>query len=61
MAEADPQIDIRAKSSTKSRRFARLALLASVPLLLVGQVLANLIWHSHWWPPLVRSVLGISA
>ena len=32
MAEADPQIDIRAKSSTKSTRFARLALLISVVL-----------------------------
>ena len=36
MAEADPQIGIRAKSSTKSSRFVRLALLASVPLLRVG-------------------------
>ena len=35
MAEADLQIDTIATSSTKPRRFARIALLASVPLLLV--------------------------
>ena len=48
MAEADPQIDIRAKSSTKSRRFARLALLASVPLLLVGGATAYYIVNDHY-------------
>lgn len=30
-----------------------------IPLLVAGQIAANLIWHSHWWPPLVRQVLGI--
>jgi hypothetical protein len=32
---------------------------AAIPLLLAGQVAANLIWHSDWWPPLVRHALGI--
>jgi len=48
MAEADPQIDIRAKSSTKSRRFGRLVLLASVPLLLVGGATAYYIVNDHY-------------
>ena len=48
MAEADPQIDIRAKSSTKSTRFARLALLASVPLLLVGGATVYYIVNDHY-------------
>jgi membrane fusion protein (multidrug efflux system) len=48
MAEADPQIGIRAKSSTKSSRFARLALLASVPLLLVGGATAYYIVNDHY-------------
>ena len=48
MAEADPQIDIRAKSSTKSTRFARLALLISVPLLLVGGATAYYIVNNHF-------------
>ncbi|WP_353207096.1 HlyD family secretion protein [Sphingorhabdus sp.] len=48
MAEADPQIDIRAKSSTKSTRFARLALLISVPLLLVGGATAYYILNDHY-------------
>ena len=48
MAEADPQIDIRAKSSTKSNRFARLALLISVPLLLVGGATAYYIVNDHY-------------
>ena len=48
MAEADPQIDIRAKSSTKSSRFARLALLASVPLLLVGGATVYYIVNDHY-------------
>lgn len=48
MAEADPQIDIRAKSSTKSTRFARLALLISVPLLLVGGATAYYIVNDHY-------------
>ena len=47
-AEADPQIDIRAKSSTKSTRFARLALLISVPLLLVGGATAYYIVNDHY-------------
>ena len=48
MAEADPQIDMRATSSTKPRRFARLALLASVPLLLVGGATAYYIVNDHY-------------
>jgi membrane fusion protein (multidrug efflux system) len=48
MAEANPQIDIRAKSSTKSTRFARLALLISVPLLLVGGATAYYIVNDHY-------------
>ena len=48
MAEADPQIDIRAKSSTKSPKFARLVLLASVPLLLVGGATAYYIVNDHY-------------
>ena len=48
MAEADPQIDIRAKSSTKSPRFARLMLLASVPLLLVGGATVYYIVNDHY-------------
>ena len=48
MAEADPQIDIRAKSSTKSPRFGRLVLLASVPLLLVGGATAYYIVNDHY-------------
>ena len=48
MAEADPQIGIRAKSSTKSSRFVRLALLASVPLLLVGGATVYYIVNDHY-------------
>ena len=48
MAEADPQIDISAKSSTKSSRFARLALLAAVPVLLVGGATAYYIVNDHY-------------
>ena len=48
MAEADPQIDMRATSSTKPRRFARLALLASVPLLLVGGATVYYIVNDHY-------------
>lgn len=31
-----------------------------IPLLLAGQLVANLIWHSAWWPPLVHQLLGIA-
>ena len=48
MAEADPQIDMRATSSTKPSRFARLALLISVPLLLVGGATAYYIVNDHY-------------
>jgi membrane fusion protein (multidrug efflux system) len=48
MAEADLQIDMRATSSTKPRRFARLVLLASVPLLLVGGATAYYIVNDHY-------------
>ena len=46
MAEADPQIDIATK--TKSRRFGRLALMALVPLLLVGGATAYYIANDHY-------------
>jgi membrane fusion protein (multidrug efflux system) len=48
MAEADLQIDTIATSSTKPRRFARLALLASVPLLLVVGASAYYIMNDHY-------------
>ena len=46
MAEADPQIDVATKA--KSRRFGRLALMASVPLLLVGGATAYYIANDHY-------------
>ena len=46
MAEADPQIDVATK--TKPRRFAQLALMASVPLLLVGGATAYYIANDHY-------------
>ena len=33
----------------------------AIPILVVGQIAAVLIWYSDWWPPLVRSALGIAA
>mgnify|MGYP006140514011 FL=1 len=46
MAEADPQIDVATKA--KSRRFGRLALMASVPLVLVGGAAAYYIANDHY-------------
>ncbi|MEY3623522.1 MAG: hypothetical protein RLZZ407_1081 [Pseudomonadota bacterium] len=48
MAEADPQIDAGTTTKTKSRRFGRLALMASVPLLLVGGAAAYYIANDHY-------------
>ncbi|MFC0590289.1 hypothetical protein ACFFF7_12770 [Novosphingobium aquiterrae] len=31
----------------------------AIPLLVAGQFATIAIWYSGWWPPLVRSVLGI--
>jgi membrane fusion protein, multidrug efflux system len=46
MAEADPKIDVATKA--KSRRFGRLALMASVPLVLVGGATAYYIANDHY-------------
>ena len=48
MAEADPQIDAGTTTKTKSRRFGRLALMASVPLLLVAGATAYYIANDHY-------------
>ncbi|WP_395615850.1 HlyD family secretion protein [Sphingorhabdus sp.] len=48
MADADPHIDVRANIPAKPRRFARLALLGSVPLLLVGGATAYYIANDHY-------------
>ncbi|WP_309621628.1 hypothetical protein [Novosphingobium sp.] len=33
----------------------------AIPLLVAGQIAAIVIWYSAWWPPLVRTWLGIAA
>jgi len=48
MAEADPQIDVATTGKPKSRRFARLALLASVPLVLAAGATAYYIANDHY-------------
>ena len=48
MAEADPKIDAGATTKTKSQRLGRLALMASVPLLLVGGATAYYIANDHY-------------
>jgi membrane fusion protein, multidrug efflux system len=48
MAEADPQIDIRTEAVAKPRRFARLALLGSVPVLLAAGATAYYIANDHY-------------
>lgn len=48
MADADPHIDVRANATAKPRRFARLALLGSVPLLLAGGATAYYIANDHY-------------
>ncbi|WP_295492727.1 HlyD family secretion protein [Sphingorhabdus sp. EL138] len=48
MADADPHIDVRTNIPAKPRRFARLALLGSVPILLVGSATAYYIANDHY-------------
>ncbi|WP_411292021.1 HlyD family secretion protein [Sphingorhabdus sp.] len=48
MADADPQIDVRTHTPAKPRRFARLVLLGSVPLVLVGAATAYYIVNDHY-------------
>ncbi len=48
MAEADPQIDVQPRISSKPHRFVRLALMGSVPLLLVGGATAYYIANDHY-------------
>jgi membrane fusion protein (multidrug efflux system) len=48
MADAEPHIDVRANAQAKPRRFARLALLGSVPLLLAGGATAYYIANDHY-------------
>lgn len=48
MADADPHIDVRANATAKPRRFARLALLGSVPLLLAVGATAYYIANDHY-------------
>ena len=48
MADADPHIDVRANAAAKPRRFARLALLGSVPILLAVGATAYYISNDHY-------------
>jgi len=48
MADADPHIDVKANAAAKPRRFARLALLGSVPLLLAVGATAYYIANDHY-------------
>jgi membrane fusion protein (multidrug efflux system) len=48
MAEADPQMDVATTGTPKSRRLARLVLMVSVPLLLVGGATAYYIANDHY-------------
>ena len=48
MSEADPHIDVRTNIPAKPSRFARLALLGSVPILLVGSATAYYIANDHY-------------
>ena len=48
MADADPHIDVRANAAAKPRRFARLALLGSVPILLAVGATAYYIANDHY-------------
>lgn len=48
MADASSQIDVGANTPGKPRRFARLALLGSVPLMLVGGATAYYIANDHY-------------
>lgn len=48
MANADPQMDVKSDGPAKPRRLARLALLGSVPLLLIGGATAYYIANDHY-------------
>jgi len=48
MANADPQMDVKSDAPAKPRRLSRLALLGSVPLLLVGGATAYYIANDHY-------------
>ena len=48
MANADPQMDVKSDAPAKPGRFARLALLGSVPLLLIGGATAYYIANDHY-------------
>ena len=48
MANADPQMDVKSDAPAKPRRLARLALLGSVPLLLIGGATAFYIANDHY-------------
>ena len=48
MANADPQMDVKSDAPAKPRRLARLALLGSVPLLLVGGATAYYLANDHY-------------
>lgn len=48
MADADPHIDVRANAAAKPRRFARLALLGSVPILLAVGATAYYVANDHY-------------
>ena len=48
MANADPQMDVKSDVPAKPGRFARLALLGSVPLLLIGGATAYYIANDHY-------------
>ena len=48
MADADPQIDVRTHTPAKPRRFARLALLGSMPLALGGGATAYYFANDHY-------------
>lgn len=48
MAEADPQIDVATTGKPKTRRFARLALMVSVPLVLAAGATAYYIANDHY-------------
>lgn len=48
MANADPQMDVKSDAPAKPGRFARLVLLGSVPLLLVGGATAYYIANDHY-------------
>lgn len=42
-----------------TRRRTHPALLAGVPVLLASQLLVSWAYHSAWWPPIVRRIVGL--